>query len=65
MTENKKNMTMTNDQIREEMMNHIEYLKMVDICNKAGLHNKDEKRIREETRERIQELYDMLLEVEG
>lgn len=55
---------LTNAQIREEIMSHIEYLKMIDLCNKAGLHNKQEEQIREETKKRIQELYDMLLEVE-
>lgn len=53
----------TNEQIREEMMEHIENLKMIDICNKAGLHGKEEQQVRKESKERIQELYDMLLEV--
>lgn len=55
----------TNEQIREEMIAHIEYLKMIDICNKAGLHGKEEEQVRKESKERIQELYDMLLEVEA
>lgn len=55
---------MTNEQIREEMMEHIEYLKMIDICNKAGMHGREEDQVRKESKERIQELYDMLLEVE-
>lgn len=55
---------MTNAQIREEMMTYIEYLKMIEICNKAGLHNKNEEQIKKETKKRLQELYDMLLEVE-
>ena len=54
----------TNEQIREEMMVHIEQLKMIDICNKAGLHGKEEEQVRKESKERIQELYDMLSEVE-
>ena len=54
----------TNEQIREEMMEHIEYLKMIDICNKAGMHGKEEDQVRKESKERLQELYDMLLEVE-
>lgn len=54
---------MTNEQIREEMMEHIEYLKMIDICNKAGMHGREEDQVRKESKERIQELYDMLLEV--
>ena len=56
--------TLTNDQIREEIMSHIEHLKLIDICNKAGLHNKQENQIREDTKKQIQKLYDMLLEVE-
>lgn len=55
---------MTNEQIREEMMEHIEYLKMIDICNKAGMHGREEDQVRKESKERLQELYDMLLEVE-
>lgn len=55
---------MTNEQIREEMMEHTEYLKMIDICNKAGMHGREEDQVRKESKERIQELYDMLLEVE-
>lgn len=55
---------MTNEQIREEMMAHIENLKIIDICNKAGLHGKNEEQVRKESKQRIQELYDMLLEVE-
>lgn len=54
---------MTNEQIREEMMEHIEYLKMIDICNKAGMHGREEDQVRKESKERIQELYDMFLEV--
>lgn len=54
----------TNEQIREEMMVHIEQLKMIDICNKAGLYGKEEEQVRKESKERIQELYDMLLEAE-
>ena len=54
----------TNEQIREEMMAHIENLKLIDICNKAGLHGKEEEQVRKESKDRIQELYDMLLEVE-
>lgn len=54
---------MTNEQIREEMMEHIEYLKMIDICNKAGMHGREEDQVRKESKERIQALYDMLLEV--
>lgn len=54
----------TNEQIREEMMEHIEYLKMIDLCNKAGMHGKEEDQVRKESKERLQELYDMLLEVE-
>ena len=30
-------MAMTNDEIREEIMEHIEFLKMLDICNKQKL----------------------------
>ena len=55
---------MTNEQIWEEMMEHIEYLKMIDICNKAGMHGREEDQVRKESKERIQALYDMLLEVE-
>lgn len=55
---------MTNEQIREEMMEHIEYLKMIDICNKAGMHGREEDQVKKESKERIQELYDMFLEVE-
>ena len=55
---------LTNAQIREEIMSHIEHLKVIDICNKAGLHNRQEEQVRKETKERIKELYDMLLEVE-
>lgn len=54
----------TNEQIREEMMAHIEHLKMIDICNKAGFHGEKEEQVRKESKERIQELYDLLLEVE-
>ena len=56
-------MAMTNDEIREEIMEHIEFLKMMDICNKANMHSADEEQVRKELKERIQELYDMLLEV--
>ena len=45
-------------------MEHIVYLKMIDICNKAGMHGREEDQVRKESKERIQELYDMLLEVE-
>lgn len=54
----------TNEQIREEMMGHIEYLKMMDLCNRAGMHGREEEQVRKESKERIQKLYDMLLEVE-
>lgn len=45
-------------------MAHIEHLKMIDICNKAGFHGEKEEQVRKESKERIQELYDLLLEVE-
>lgn len=35
-------MAMTNDEIREEIMEYIEFLKMLDICNKANMHSADE-----------------------
>ena len=54
----------TNEQIREEMMVHIEYLKMIDLCNKNGMHGKEEEQVKKKSKKRIQELYDMLLEVE-
>lgn len=54
---------MSNDEIREEMIVQIEYLKMIDICNKNGMHSREEEQVRKETKERLQRLYDMLLEV--
>lgn len=45
---------MTNEQIRKEMMAHIEYLKIIDLCNKAGMHGKEENQVRKESKERIQ-----------
>ena len=38
-------MAMTNDEIREEIMEHIEFLKMLDICNKANMQNTRRKSI--------------------
>ena len=35
-------MAMTNDAIREEIMEHIEFLKMLEICNKANMQRADE-----------------------
>ena len=55
---------MTNQEIREEMIVQIEYLKTIDILNRVGMHNKDEEQIKAETKSRIEELYHQLLEDE-
>lgn len=55
---------MTNQEIREEMMLQIEYLKTINILNRLGMHNRDEEQTKAEIKSRIEALYQQLLEEE-
>ena len=55
---------MTNQEIREEMMLQIEYLKTINILNRLGMHIRDEEQTKAEIKSRIEALYQQLLEEE-